>query len=114
VHLIGLRAEESRGRLMNRRAHGVLYPRGDGRWIATPLADWTALDVFAYLVSNDLPVSQEYLDPGDTAEERGRRRTGTALGTTNTGYGRWHELRVRHRALWQELVTMFPEMRHDS
>lgn len=111
VHLLGLRAQESRGRLMNRRARGAIYPRRDGEIIATPLADWRHEDVFAYVFTHDLPLSREYLDPMDTAEERGRRRTGTALGTTTVMAGRWHELRTRHPELWQRLVAMFPDMR---
>lgn len=64
---LGLRAGESRGRMMNRRLRGTSYLRRDGMSICTPLADWTAQDVHAYLLAHDIPPLPLYLcvDPGD-------------------------------------------------
>jgi 3'-phosphoadenosine 5'-phosphosulfate sulfotransferase (PAPS reductase)/FAD synthetase len=48
---LGLRAAESRGRNVNRAAHGLLYSKARSPsplWVATPLGDWTGLDVYAY------------------------------------------------------------------
>jgi 3'-phosphoadenosine 5'-phosphosulfate sulfotransferase (PAPS reductase)/FAD synthetase len=57
---LGLRASESRGRLWNAATRGTLYEAG-GRWVATPLAWWTAEEVLAVLVaSNRLPLNPVY------------------------------------------------------
>lgn len=57
----GIRAGENRGRLMNRIIRGHTYDRGDGVRICAPLADWSALDVHAYLASRGIPPNPVYL-----------------------------------------------------
>lgn len=52
-YYVGLRADESRGRRMNRRYRGMIYPKGQNM-VCQPLADWTGQDVFAYLFSRDI------------------------------------------------------------
>lgn len=67
--LLGLRAQESRGRAMNRATHGPVYQRADGLHVAQPLCDWSALDVHAYLWREGVPLLPVYLcvDPGADA-----------------------------------------------
>ncbi len=109
IALLGLRAGESRGRLMSYRRRGWWYTRADGAQIACPLADWTAADVFAYCLSHDLPLSAVYLQPDDP--ERERRRTAAALLTYCVAYGgAWRRLREEQPAFWQELVREFPRI----
>lgn len=65
--LLGLRAQESRGRNLNRATRGHVYQRAsDGLHVAQPLADWSALDIHAYLWREQVPVLPVYLcvDPG--------------------------------------------------
>lgn len=112
VHLLGLRAEESRGRLMNRRAHGVIYERDNGTIVATPLADWSGEDVLAYCALHELPLSRVYLRPDDPG--RARRRSAAALLTHAVWAGSWHELRADQPGFWQELAMEFPEIRRES
>jgi 3'-phosphoadenosine 5'-phosphosulfate sulfotransferase (PAPS reductase)/FAD synthetase len=50
--MLGLRAAESRARTVNRAAHGAMYRKRNGQVVCCPLADWSGLDVFAYLESN--------------------------------------------------------------
>lgn len=57
---LGLRAAESIHRLRNRRFNGAWYRKQNGHWICTPLADWTGLDVMAYLASCNIPVLDVY------------------------------------------------------
>lgn len=59
--LLGLRAQESRGRKMNRRFHGVTYRKEDGTAVCSPLADWSTEDVHAYLIRRNIPILPVYL-----------------------------------------------------
>lgn len=59
--LLGLRAQESRGRRLNVATHGTVYQRADGLRVAQPLANWSALDVHAYLWREGWPVLPVYL-----------------------------------------------------
>ena len=51
--MLGLRSEESAARRVNRATRGRLY-RARDQWVATPLADWTGLDVYTYLQAHDI------------------------------------------------------------
>ncbi len=57
---LGLRSQESRYRAVNRATRGTLYRRASGQWTATPLADWSGIDVYAYAVAHDLPLFDVY------------------------------------------------------
>lgn len=57
----GLRAGENRGRMMNRIVRGHTYTRDDGVQICAPLADWSSLDVHAYLALRGVPPNPVYL-----------------------------------------------------
>lgn len=112
--LIGLRAEESRARRRLLAQRGPVYERIDGRRFGCPLAWWSGRDVLAYAQAHDLPLSREYRHSGEDVDTRARRRTGTALGMSGVGYGRWARLREDHPALWQDLTAMFPAMRREG
>ena len=57
----GMRAEESRGRRMNRIMRGHMYQlTKDASWICQPIVDWTARDVFACLVQHGAPIHDYY------------------------------------------------------
>jgi 3'-phosphoadenosine 5'-phosphosulfate sulfotransferase (PAPS reductase)/FAD synthetase len=112
--LIGLRGEESRARRVHLATRTPRYTRTDGRRFGCPLAWWTGRDVLAYAQAHDLPLSREYRQAGEDVDTRARRRTGTALGTSGVGYGRWARVREEHPALWQGLVALFPAMRWEG
>lgn len=57
---LGLRAAESAGRKDNREKHGLTYRRRNGLVVCQPLADWSGLDVYAYLLAHDVPVLPVY------------------------------------------------------
>jgi 3'-phosphoadenosine 5'-phosphosulfate sulfotransferase (PAPS reductase)/FAD synthetase len=57
---VGLRAEESKARKLNLSVRGELYQTKEGAWHCCPLGRWTVLDVFAYLVSNDIEINPCY------------------------------------------------------
>lgn len=109
VHLMGLRAEESRARLMNRKRRGVIYGRGNGITVVCPLADWDGIDVLAYCVTHDLPLSPAYLQPDDS--DRYRRRTAAVYLEQSAEAGDWQRIREQLPAFWQEMTAEFPGMR---
>lgn len=58
---LGLRAQESKGRRMNFLQRGSIYFNESWQqWICQPLAAWSAMDVFAYLFSNNVPIFDMY------------------------------------------------------
>lgn len=57
---LGLRTQESRGRFINYAVRSDIYQRKNGKHTCTPLATWEAEDVFAYLVSREIPIFDVY------------------------------------------------------
>jgi len=57
---LGLRNEESDARRMNLCKRGALYQLKDGTWRCSPLWQWKASDVFAYLVSHEVEINPCY------------------------------------------------------
>lgn len=57
----GVRADESRGRTMNRRVRGRLYQRGsDGGAICQPIVDWSGRDVWGLITELGLEHPPHY------------------------------------------------------
>lgn len=110
VQFIGLRRDENSYRRISINKYGAIHAKKNGVIRVCPLADWTGADVLAYCLTHDLPLSPVYLQPNDSHDERERRRTGTALGTTYMTYGRFQQLRQQHPAFWQELIGVFPRL----
>lgn len=69
-YIIGLRAEESRGRRMSALAHGEVYEPegGGGRARIAPLLFWSWKDVWAAMLLFDLPAHPAYAErlPGES------------------------------------------------
>lgn len=51
---LGLRKDESRGRLLNRASRGPIYRLHSGKVIVQPICDWSGLDVFAFLKEKEI------------------------------------------------------------
>ncbi len=109
--LLGLRAQESHGRAMNRATRGHVYQRSDGLHVAQPLADWSALDVHAYLWREGIPLLPVYLcvDPGMDALALRKSWWVCGGGPARNGshYG-W--LRRWWPACWRLAVEIDPEV----
>lgn len=108
---LGLRSRESRGRTLNRATHGRVYLRKDGMTVCTPIADWTAEDVHAFALANDVPLLPLYLcvDPGDDGM---KLREDTVLsGGTAARYGAYAWLRRWFPSAWDRIVDADPEVR---
>lgn len=58
---MGLRAEESNARMMNAKVRGEIYHVANGdSWAVCPVLWWSVDDVYAFLVSRDLPIHPYY------------------------------------------------------
>lgn len=87
-YLMGIRAEENRGREMYRRIHGVATDR-----FCAPLIHWSAEDVYAYLAEHDLPVHPSYAMSLGGVMDRRQLRVSSIGGDRGLVYGRreWEE-----------------------
>ena len=106
--MLGMRAEESRVRAIVVARHGTLYRTRD-RSTATllPLARWTARDVWARLLAEELPWLPRY----DREPDRERARSEiTWLGFEGLWRrGQIDELRRDHD-LWARVTARWPEL----
>jgi len=59
-YFFGLRRHESKAREKNFLSRGHIYRKKNKAFVCQPLAEWTARDVFAYLVSNNIPINPIY------------------------------------------------------
>ena len=113
--MLGLRQEESAGRRASRAAHGTLYRkahpyRAAGQWVSTPLADWTGLDVMAYLLTRTIPVLPVYrcLALAHAREPWRLRKSWWVPG----GHSRWGGaawLRHYYPSLYHQLAAWMPD-----
>lgn len=110
VLILGMRAEESvrRARLM--RTRGSTYRRANGRWVANPLASWTARDVWAHIADRGLTYHRELYDAETHGETRETLRNLGWLSTDGAERGRVAWLRAHFPQLYHRLREEFPEI----
>lgn len=108
--ILGLRAEESRARILNAK-NGPIYKKKDGIYVCCPILYWSVRDVFAYLLSNELPIHPHYLL--DSAQPLEERRVGGFISSRNRGaeMGRFVWLRQQYPNVFQMLAERFPEIK---
>lgn len=82
-HVSGVRADESRSRLLRCARWGESTPR-----TCAPLARWTAQDVYGYLAHHGLPVHPAYACLGGGRWPRDRIRVASLGGQRGDGLGR--------------------------
>lgn len=110
VQCLGLRAEESKGRRANARFHGLVYPVDDGSlYVATPIAWWTAADVWARIAERDLPYHSLY-DRETHGQTRETLRNTGWLDTSGAHDGRIAWLRHHYPEQYRMLVAEFPRV----
>ena len=112
---IGLRAEESRGRLRLLRFRGrLLYSKTHRLWECFPLAWWTGRDIWAYIFAYDIPYSEMY----DLYPDREKARNGAMFAATipniggmDTYFGQFALLKRHYPELFNRFAAEFPEVR---
>ena len=105
---IGMRKEESRTRQIVLRKKGMIYSTQirDGL-TCCPLANWKGSDIWAYIVSNDLPYLSIY-DLPYWNRERIRNEL-TVISCSNAVLrGEFLQYRIAYPDLFQKLKTEFP------
>lgn len=115
----GMRAEESHGRAMNRALRGHTYQlKIDGSWMCCPIADWSARDVFAWLVHRDLPIHPHYrllLERFGVSPESPGSRVDCVITTDGiSGRGATAHLRSLYPALWRKITDIRPELGRET
>jgi 3'-phosphoadenosine 5'-phosphosulfate sulfotransferase (PAPS reductase)/FAD synthetase len=111
----GMRAEESRGRRMNRKIRGPLYQlRSDDTWACLPIVDWSARDVFACLVQLGLPIHPHYRLLSDRlgiSPESPASRVDCMIPEDRvTKMPAGLQCKLLYPELWRRIITVRPEL----
>lgn len=106
---VGLRREESRNRdrLFTMRS-ALYFAKTRQLWICCPLEHWTAQDIWAYIVEQDLPYNELY-DLSMFGRERARN--GAMFGNIGHRYGRLVALKRNFPEWFNRLARECPEIR---
>lgn len=107
---LGMRAQESMTRRRLFKYRGPLYQRAGGHWVCNPLAWWKTEDVWAYLVSREVPWHPLY-DHETHGFTRATLRNGGWLYTDGTDRGWTVWMREHFPEQWRMLCDAFPHMR---
>lgn len=108
--VLGLRAEESRGRALNRYTHGVEYTKAGGQVVCQPITDWTGLDVMAYMVEHGidpLPVYRCVALMHRREPWRIRKSWWIPGASARHGYTAW--LRHYYPSLYRRIADLVPQ-----
>lgn len=110
VQALGLRASERGPRERLLRARGPTYQLLSGTWKTNPLAWWTTQDVWAYIVSRDLPYNRRIYDAETHELTRETIRNTGWLSTDGAHEGRIAWLRAHFPEQYRTLACAFPEI----
>ncbi|GIW06331.1 MAG: hypothetical protein KatS3mg060_1136 [Dehalococcoidia bacterium] len=112
---IGLRAQESADRRRNARRRGTLHQlRETGVWHAYPLAWWRTEDVWAYLVSREVPYNAAYDRLSAIGVPAARQRIGPFAVERVLQFGALSDLRRGWPEEFARFAARFPDARRLS
>jgi phosphoadenosine phosphosulfate reductase len=114
---LGLLASESRARSYAlHNGYKPLYQvkSEGGMWHCSPLAAWTKRDVFAYLISRDVPYNPVYDKLAALGVPLDRRRVAPLTCYRVLHYGSASQFRQIDNSLYNRLATTFPRIREFS
>jgi len=104
---MGLRRQESHARDWAIKRRGTTYQLANGFWRCYPLADWTARDVWAYLMVRQLPYPDLY-DKQGLGQTRETLRNTSWCTTDGAERGRITWLAHYYPEYYSRLVAAFP------
>lgn len=109
---LGLRSEESYGRRKLAEIRGQLFwQKRDALWECLPIARWSFLDVWAYIISQGIDCCAVYdrlMELGVPPEDC---RLSYWAGETKRRWGRWAILKQGWPELFNRFAAEFPEVR---
>jgi 3'-phosphoadenosine 5'-phosphosulfate sulfotransferase (PAPS reductase)/FAD synthetase len=108
---LGLRCEESIGRKKNYMKRGHIYQRKNTKFTCIPLATWKGEDIFAYFVSNEIPILPVYTKTMFVKSPTEIRKS-WYLPSSRASSGHCVWLKYYYPDLFQKLVEIFPEVRN--
>lgn len=107
--IVGVRAEESRGRKIAASALGSMFrAKSSGMLTCWPLAQWASRDVWGATINGELPYNTAY-DKTRFAEFE-EMRVSYWAGETNRTYGRYVWLRYYYPDLYRRLAERCPDL----
>lgn len=106
--MLGLRADESRHRNINRATHGRTYRKVNGQLVCCPLSDWRDIDVYAYLLSRGIPLLPLYKCVR-FSESPGRVRKSWWLPGKSATQGGTIWLRTYYPSLYHKMRKILPQ-----
>lgn len=109
----GLRADESAGRRKHAARRGAQFTYANperGRHACQPIHDWQYLDVWAFIVTQELPYCETYNLMWDLPESD--QRISYYAGETKRRWGRYARLKQFHPELFNRVAKVLPEVRH--
>lgn len=99
---VGLRAEESVGRRISLKKHGMFYENKQNLIRISPLAFWSEREVSVYSLTNDLPILSTYIKEGFSA----RTTAGISSKTPELSLA---SLKSRDIVAFNKLLEIMPE-----
>jgi 3'-phosphoadenosine 5'-phosphosulfate sulfotransferase (PAPS reductase)/FAD synthetase len=107
--MLGLRTGESKERLRLRASRGRYFELASGQRRVLPIADWTGLDVFAYVVSREIELLPVYRCIGFMhAQEPWRLRKSWWLPGSSAAHGQVAWLRRYYPSLYRQMCDWMP------
>jgi 3'-phosphoadenosine 5'-phosphosulfate sulfotransferase (PAPS reductase)/FAD synthetase len=94
TRVMGIRADESKGRRASLSTHGPHHTYPDGTHRLCPIDLWSAMDCFAYCDAHSLPVLDIY-------RKVGRHARSGLIGRNGEAHGRMSYLRRHFPAAWR-------------
>jgi len=111
--IIGLRSQESTGRSKLKNKGNFYYTKSDGVFHCCPVLNWTWEQIWAYIISNDLPYLEWYdLEAKADGYEYSRYSNWAGLFMFETG--RIIKLKKNYPDLFNKFASEFPEVREYS
>ncbi len=109
---LGLRIEESeQRRMVLGHRKGLYFAKTRKMWTCCPVYRWSGRDIWAYLVTNDLPWASIYDVPGED-RERLRNDVVFLAGSGSIRHGQFAHWKRHRPELFAELARRWPEIRY--
>jgi len=102
---VGIRQQESFGRRVSLKKHGMFHKLANGRIKISPMSEWKEKDIAVYVLSNDLPVLSKYKIEGFSA------RTTSGIPRTNIEEC-LISLKQRDIEGYNKLCRLFPDTKY--